>query len=143
MERFLHYDPLHPYKEAPLLDEVRVPADYYFENSPRSWVQNLPERKSKGAHMYMIPTCALSKAGTSARGMGFVIRSANGKLMVIDGGQWSEGPVIVDLLKMLSGQEVPEVECWFMTHPHADHIDAFLRIGETMKDTVKIKGFYH
>ncbi len=145
VNKFLHYDPLHSWQSQnpPKMDEVSVPADYYFENSPRSWVQNIPERQSKGAHIYMVPTFLLPSGGTAFRGMGFIIRSANGKLMVIDGGQWSEGPVIVDLLKMLSGQEIPEVEGWFMTHPHADHIDAFLRIGETMADTVKIKGFYH
>lgn len=143
IKRFLHYDPLHIYQKHPKLDTVSIPCDFHFENSPRSWIESIPERKSRGAHIYMIPTFLRPKNGTTFRGMGYIIRSANGKIMVIDGGHTSEGSVIVELLRRLTEKDVPEVEAWFMTHLHNDHIDAFLHIGEQMSDSVKVKCFYH
>lgn len=143
VKKFLHYDAQNPYQTAPHIDLLTVPANYYFENSPRSWVANLPAPTSKGANIYMISSTHLPNGNSAFRGMGYIIQSANGKLLVIDSGQATEAPMIVDLLKKLSGKDVPEVEGWFMTHTHSDHIEGFLHIAEKMPDAVKVKTFYH
>ena len=143
IRRFLGYDPTHLYAAPEYFEELTIPSDFYFINSPTTWINNIPERKSDGTHIYMIPTFLRPTGSAAFRGMGYIIRSRNGKIAVIDGGHFSEGEVIIKLLRKLTGDETPEVEAWFMTHIHSDHIDAFLHIGENMPDAVKVKCFYH
>ena len=143
IKRFLKYDPTHLYAAPERLEYLTVPRDLYFINSPTTWIKNMPERHVDGAHIYMIPTFLRPNGSAAFRGMGYIIRSKNGKIAVIDGGHFSEGEVIVELLRKLTGDEIPTVEYWFMTHIHSDHIDAFLHIGENMPDSIKVKCFYH
>lgn len=51
---------------------------------------------------------------------GYVIKSPNGKIIVIDGGTNDDG---IHLKKFLESQG-NHVDAWFLTHPHYDHIDA-------------------
>ena len=143
IKRFLDYDPTHLYAVPERLECLTIPRDFYFINSPTIWIKNIPERKVDGAHIYMIPTFLSPNGSATFRGMGYIIQSQNGKIAVIDGGHFSEGAIIVELLRKLTGDEIPEVEYWFMTHIHSDHIDAFLHIGENMPDSIKVKCFCH
>ena len=143
IKRFLKYDPTHLYAAPKRLECLTVPRDFCFINSPTTWIKNMPERRTDGAHIYMIPTFLRPTGSAAFRGMGYIIRSKNGKIAVIDGGHFSEGAVIVELLRKLTGEDIPTVEYWFMTHIHSDHIDAFIHIGENMPDSIKIKCFCH
>lgn len=141
---FCGYDPVNPYNKPKKLDEICVPSDYYYENSPRSWVDFVPAPKaSDGAMIYMIPTYTLPGGNNALRGMGYVIRSRSGKLLVVDGGHSSDAELIISLLKKLSGEEIPTVDGWFFTHMHADHVDAFLNIALNMPGALKVKAVYH
>jgi glyoxylase-like metal-dependent hydrolase (beta-lactamase superfamily II) len=60
---------------------------------------------------------------THTQMMGYVIR-ADGQLIVIDGGTAGDAPYLLRLLQRVGGPR-PRVSAWFLTHPHADHIDAF------------------
>ncbi len=50
----------------------------------------------------------------------YVIQSAGGKVVVIDGGMTADGAYLRTFLKERGGR----VDAWFITHPHQDHINA-------------------
>ena len=53
-----------------------------------------------------------------------VIRTGNGKVIVIDGGTAGDAAYLAKFLADLGN----EVEAWFVTHPHSDHVDALREI---------------
>lgn len=61
-------------------------------------------------------------------GMSFVIRTEHGKLIVVDGGMTEDTG---HLLEYIGGQRVA---AWFLTHPHLDHITAFMDVAEFHRD---------
>ncbi len=72
--------------------------------------------------------------------MSYVLQTNNGKLLVIDGGNKADAGHLLDKLIQLGGNK-PEVCLWFLTHPHPDHIAAFLEIIEET-DLVKVNKVY-
>jgi|AGTN01.3.fsa_nt_gi Predicted hydrolase (metallo-beta-lactamase superfamily) len=63
-------------------------------------------------------------------GNSYVIRTGNGKVIVMDGGVTEEEGYLRGFLGALGNT----VDCWFVTHPHPDHIGAFTRILENPMD---------
>lgn len=61
---------------------------------------------------------------TKSQMMSYVLRSVNGKLVVIDGGTAGDAAYLRAFLKEHGGH----VEAWFLTHPHSDHCDALCEI---------------
>ncbi len=53
-----------------------------------------------------------------------VIRTASGRVMVVDGGNQVEAPYLRGFLGALGNR----VEVWFISHPHWDHADALIEI---------------
>jgi len=53
-----------------------------------------------------------------------VIRTANGRVMMVDGGNQVEAPYLRGFLAALGNR----VEVWFVSHPHWDHADALIEI---------------
>lgn len=68
----------------------------------------------------------------------YVILTDNGKVCVIDGGNAGDAPYLKGFLAALGN----EVEAWFISHPHLDHIGA---LNEILKapDDLKINTIYH
>jgi beta-lactamase superfamily II metal-dependent hydrolase len=50
----------------------------------------------------------------------YVLRTAGGKLVVVDGGRREDAPYLKGFVAALGN----EVEAWFVSHPHTDHLDA-------------------
>jgi len=65
--------------------------------------------------------------------MSFVIEAENGHLIVIDGGMTED---TAHLLEYISGKTV---DAWFLTHPHLDHITAFMDVMEFHRDEADIR----
>ena len=65
-----------------------------------------------------------SKSGWPAAGMGDVIVTENGKLIVVDGGQPNDADMFIELLEAQAEGKIPEIEHWIITHPHLDHYGA-------------------
>jgi len=63
-------------------------------------------------------------AQTRTQMMSYVIRSAGGKVIVIDGGTAGDAAYLRRFLIDQGGV----VEAWFLTHPHSDHVMAFAMI---------------
>lgn len=61
---------------------------------------------------------------TPTQMMSYVIRSHNGEVIVIDGGNAGDAAYLADFLQGLGNK----VEAWFITHPHCDHFDALCEI---------------
>ncbi len=74
---------------------------------------------------------------TSPFMMGFVFITKENHAVVIDGGRTEDVPL---LLKHIGGRRV---SAWFLTHPHDDHIDAFIDIIKNHRDEVEIDAVYY
>ncbi len=104
-------------------DRVVVPGDLDIESSSKSL---------SGAHivdypgetvMYMLP-----QANTSTQiGASMILKTADGKIMVIDGGYMGELDSITAAVKALTPEgKAPTIDAWVITHLHEDHADALL-----------------
>lgn len=69
-----------------------------------------------------------SVVGWAAAGMGYLLKTANGHLVVVDGGNCEDAEAFVSLLEMNAGAALPEIDLWIITHPHGDHYGALLEI---------------
>lgn len=69
----------------------------------------------------------LAEQGPKVQMMSFIIQSRNGHLIVIDGGNKADTGCLLETLHELGGGR-PVIDAWFLTHPHCDHIDAFMEI---------------
>ena len=68
----------------------------------------------------------------------FLITTASGKIIAIDGGLRGDALYFLEYLRSLTGQEIPHIDVWFLTHPHLDHIDAFMEIMEHHRDALTV-----
>lgn len=80
-----------------------------------------------------------SVVGWSAAGMGYILVTENKKLIVIDGGFGEDAENIISLLKENSGDEVPRVDLWIITHSHIDHYGAIQEIANNAEYRSQIK----
>jgi len=64
---------------------------------------------------------------TPTQMMSYVLRTEGGSVIAIDGGMTGDARYLAKVLRDLGG----EVEAWFLTHPHADHVDTLV---ETLGD---------
>ena len=61
---------------------------------------------------------------TGTQMMSYVLRTPNGKVIVIDGGTRGDAAYLRKFLK----EQGDLVEAWFISHPHGDHIEAITEI---------------
>lgn len=66
----------------------------------------------------------------------FVITTADGKLLLLDGGYAADAEYLLSYLRDLTGSEVPHVDAWILTHAHSDHMGAFLEIMERQPEAI-------
>ena len=59
-------------------------------------------------------------------GNSYVIRTANGHIIAMDGGKAPEADYLRGFLAGLGNK----VDAWIVTHPHGDHIDAMMELME-------------
>lgn len=71
-------------------------------------------------------------------GNSYVLLTDNGRVVVMDGGVAEETSYLRGFLAALGN----EVEAWFISHPHADHMGALREILKTPGD-VRVKRIYH
>ena len=72
--------------------------------------------------------------------MGYLIRTSNDKLIVVDGGRKTDAELLMSYIdKYGNGQ----VDCWFLTHGHGDHSGALVEILNSSIYDVKIENLYY
>ena len=78
-------------------------------------------------------------SATKSQMMSYVIKTKNGKLIVVDGGLPQDEPHLVETIKNYGG----EVSAWILSHPHSDHGGAFTKLAENGFEGIKIDNFYY
>lgn len=73
---------------------------------------------------------------TSSQMMGYIIKTKNNKMIIIDGGIVGD----TDNLKKHIQEHNNEVDYWFLTHNHNDHASAFVKIAN--EENIEIKNVY-
>lgn len=73
----------------------------------------------------------------------FIVTTKDGKVIVIDGGYKTETRYLLEYLRKLTGQKKPHVDAWIISHPHRDHIEAFLDIAENYSDKISVEKVCH
>ena len=58
----------------------------------------------------------------------FIITTGEGGVIVIDGGYETDTDNLIAHLKQITGQPIPHIDGWFLSHAHSDHITAFVDI---------------
>ena len=102
--------------------------------------EEVSEEEPLLAHLYQV------SPDTSMLMNCYIIKTVSNKLIVIDGGgvatrEKTSGYLYKELQKM-SGQEVPEIEAWILTHMHDDHVTEFCLIGNDENKPIKVNKMY-
>lgn len=88
--------------------------------------------------------------------MSYVVKTKNNKIIVIDGGGDSNSGTyggkkypkneINELLKVLkeaTGEQVPTIDAWILTHCHSDHINVFSHLVTNTSGVVNVGKVYY
>lgn len=70
----------------------------------------------------------------------YIITTSENDVLVIDGGWRVDALNLIEHLKEATGMDVPKVDAWILSHPHSDHIEAFLEINEKYSDRISFNG---
>ncbi len=73
----------------------------------------------------------------------YIITTADGKVIVIDGGFNQDAENMLDYLRKLTGEALPHVDAWIFSHAHCDHISCFLEIAEKHWDKLTVGKIYY
>ena len=68
------------------------------------------------------------KNNSQSQMMGYIIKTKNNQVIVIDGGTDADAENLINHINELGGK----VNFWFITHPHKDHVGAFIKIVNEM-----------
>ena len=77
-------------------------------------------------------------SSTGAQNLSIVIKSCQGKLIVVDGGWEADAEKLSKLILEQGGT----VDAWLITHPHEDHVGALCAILNDENNKIKIKNVY-
>ncbi len=116
--------------------------------------------EKKGAHTYPEKGSAVqgayepvlwqletdTKGAKENGGMSYVMRTAAGTFVVIDGGYYTEAEA--DHLYRFLREHTPEgketvIEAWFISHLHWDHFGGMYAFSERYSNVVDVKSFYY
>lgn len=131
---FLHAVP------APVNPDAVIPEGYCGDYT-RAILRACPIPEVSGTALYMLPITELLTLNI----MSFVLRTREGKLVVIDGGRYQETEYLLSVLRALSPDpEHIRVDAWLITHLHIDHYRALLTLlrDEKTADFLEIGDVY-
>lgn len=92
-----------------------------------------------GVKLFNGGSITIVKNSTASQMMGYVILTSGGKLIVIDGGLAEDAQHLKEVIKERGGV----VDCWFITHPHSDHVGALTKILSEKDKDITINGIYY
>lgn len=126
IEKIFGFDPVYDracndYKDM-TLDRVTVPRDLDIEASSRTLSGRFVRDYPGETVMYMLPQADMS----TTSGESVILKTAGGKILVIDGGYKGELENITEALRVLMPGQTPRVDAWLITHLHEDHFDALM-----------------
>lgn len=75
-------------------------------------------------------------------GMTYIIRTCDGRFILIDGGigEYEEPDHLWDILiSQYEGDDKPVIAAWFITHPHCDHFGGFVKFMDKYGEKVSLE----
>lgn len=116
---------------------VRIFCDYFIDSVFRNISEGEDRWEGDFGNMIqekLIQICTLQSKFQGdfewqAAGMSYLIHTANNTFLVIDGGYAEDVPHLLQTMRKLSGEDIPHVALWVLTHPHADHYLALATIA--------------
>ena len=86
-----------------------------------------------------------SQVGWKAAGMGYIIKTETGKLIVVDGGNTNDAVNFYNLLRRYSDTEHITIDYWILTHPHGDHVNCLIEMSEYnhMVNNIELKNLVY
>lgn len=73
----------------------------------------------------------------------YIIISKEGKVIVIDGGWKCEAKHILRYISGITGQKKPHIDAWILSHPHPDHVQAFIQAVTRYRSKMKLDKVYY
>lgn len=73
----------------------------------------------------------------------YIITTADGHVIVVDGGHRPDGENLLAYLREVTGQALPHVDAWFFTHAHDDHVSCFCEILDKHWDKLTVGKIYY
>ena len=122
------------------------------DDSESDFDAELPSTEKKGAKLVGFRTEASlydgpfnSEVGWKAAGMGYIIKTETGKLIVIDGGNTEDAQRFYNLLRQYSDTEHITIDYWILTHPHGDHVNCLIEMSEykNMVENMTVKNLVY
>lgn len=95
---------------------------------------------ANGAAMYQMKNCCPTQM------MGYLIRTAEGYLIAIDGGNREDTETFLNLARSVldcRDGDKPRIDAWFLTHVHSDHVGVFMETIANYRDRVDIGAVYY
>ena len=140
VEKLLGYDFLYAaYEDFPESEDLEMPEDYDYAFTRERLRAEMPPLFD-GAAIYVLE-CAEELHWN----MGAVImKTKNGRLVVIDGGHEGETDRFLALLRHISGEEIPHVSAWLFSHMHRDHFGVYYTLctEEKYRGALTVGDFY-
>ena len=84
--------------------------------------------------------CQIKTTAERLDGMSYIIRAADGSVIVVDGAMYDEDPeLLLEQLVKITGSDKPTIDYWFITHNHMDHTFCFMACAEKYADKLTVK----
>ena len=96
--------------------------------------------------LYQLPAKYPRASGDYYQNMSYVVKTRQGKIIVIDGGYKTDDhdpKYLYSFLQQVTGKSIPHVDAWFFTHNHNDHYGAFLGIANLYPNGITVDTIYH
>ncbi len=96
--------------------------------------------------LYQLPAKYPRASGDYYQNMSYVVKTRQGKIIVIDGGYKTDNhdpKYLYSFLQDVTGKNIPHVDAWFFTHNHNDHYGAFLGIADLYPNGITVDTIYH
>ncbi len=105
-----------------------------------------PAQTLAATELYQLPAKYPRASGDYYQNMSYVVKTRQGKIIVIDGGYKTDDhdpKYLYSFLQKVTGKSVPHVDAWFFTHNHNDHYGAFLGIANLYPNGITVDTIYH
>lgn len=124
--------------EAGAGDEAEVPAAEAKAGEETEGAAAETRTEEEGDSEPSGPLLVMLKNSGRAQMLSVLVRSQNGRLMVIDGGWEEDGDYLLENIKKYGGH----VDAWLITHPHPDHAGALCYILQNKSSEITIDRIY-
>ncbi|MBQ9544110.1 MAG: MBL fold metallo-hydrolase [Clostridia bacterium] len=81
----------------------------------------------------------IHQINTVTPGMSYVVQCGEKTVMIDGGSDGGDAEQLLDYLKKITGQNVPVVDAWFLTHAHPDHVFCLKGIAERYPDRIRVR----